>query len=58
MQIVETAEGQDSIGLAGGAKAIARSRHKFSRALEKIVRLASLQTAFRTLDDAIKLTNR
>jgi len=48
----------DVLGLAGGGRQIAAAREKFTHLLEGLVKLGSLQTAFLTLDEAIKLTNR
>jgi H(+)-transporting ATP synthase subunit D len=47
-----------SLGLAGGGKKIAAVREKFTVLLEKLLKLASLQTSFVTLDEALKVTNR
>ena len=47
-----------SLGLAGGGKKIAAVREKFTVLLEKLLNLASLQTSFVTLDEALKVTNR
>jgi len=37
---------------------VAKSRETYVKALEALVRLASLQTTFMTLDEVIKVTNR
>mmetsp|Transcript_16550 Transcript_16550/g.24014 ORF Transcript_16550/g.24014 Transcript_16550/m.24014 type:complete len:242 (-) Transcript_16550:138-863(-) len=47
-----------SLGLAGGGKKIGAVREKFSVLLDMLLRLASLQTSFVTLDEAMKVTNR
>merc|ERR1711862_1056347 len=47
-----------SLGLVGGGKKIANVRNKFTALLEVLVKLASLQTSFLTLDEAQKVTNR
>jgi len=47
-----------SLGLAGGGKKIAAVREKFSVLLDMLLKLASLQTSFQTLDEAMKVTNR
>jgi V-type H+-transporting ATPase subunit D len=47
-----------SLGLAGGGKKIAIVRQKFTVLLEMLLKLASLQTSFVTLDEALKVTNR
>eukprot|EP00030_Apusomonadida_sp_AF-17_P007391 a841136_964.p1 GENE.a841136_964~~a841136_964.p1 ORF type:complete len:262 (-),score=127.43 a841136_964:83-832(-) len=45
-------------GLGKGGEQIRKCRTNFSQALEHLIKLASLQTSFVTLDEAIKLTNR
>eukprot|EP00824_Muranothrix_gubernata_P016148 TRINITY_DN335_c0_g1_i1.p1 TRINITY_DN335_c0_g1~~TRINITY_DN335_c0_g1_i1.p1 ORF type:complete len:263 (-),score=69.62 TRINITY_DN335_c0_g1_i1:35-784(-) len=55
------AVGGDSLeltGLSKGGQQIGKCRENFQKALEALVTLASLQTAFLTLDEAIKVTNR
>lgn len=52
-----TAENQ-SLGLVGGGKKILAVREKFTALLEMLIKLASLQTSFQTLDEALKVTNR
>ena len=47
-----------SLGLIGGGKKIVAVRAKFTTLLDKLIRLASLQTSFVTLDEAMKVTNR
>lgn len=47
-----------SLGLIGGGKKIVAVREKFTTLLDKLIRLASLQTSFVTLDEAMKVTNR
>lgn len=46
------------IGLGTGGKQIQECRRSFVEAVDLLVELASLQTAFLTLDEAIKTTNR
>jgi len=46
------------MGLAGGGAQIRKCGELFDRALELLVKLASLQTSFRDLDEALKVTNR
>lgn len=46
------------IGLGSGGQKIQECRKSFMTAIELLVELASLQTAFLTLDEAIKTTNR
>jgi V-type H+-transporting ATPase subunit D len=47
-----------SLGLAGGGKKIVAVREKFTVFLNQLIKLASLQTSFVTLDEAMKVTNR
>eukprot|EP00549_Striatella_unipunctata_P008816 CAMPEP_0118704968 /NCGR_PEP_ID=MMETSP0800-20121206/19580_1 /TAXON_ID=210618 ORGANISM="Striatella unipunctata, Strain CCMP2910" /NCGR_SAMPLE_ID=MMETSP0800 /ASSEMBLY_ACC=CAM_ASM_000638 /LENGTH=252 /DNA_ID=CAMNT_0006607017 /DNA_START=20 /DNA_END=778 /DNA_ORIENTATION=- len=47
-----------SLGLVGGGKKIVAVREKFTVLLNKLIKLASLQTSFVTLDEAMKVTNR
>jgi V-type H+-transporting ATPase subunit D len=47
-----------SLGLVGGGKKIAMVRDKFTILMEMLIKLASLQTSFMTLDEALKVTNR
>eukprot|EP00594_Rhizosolenia_setigera_P003367 CAMPEP_0178943014 /NCGR_PEP_ID=MMETSP0789-20121207/2330_1 /TAXON_ID=3005 /ORGANISM="Rhizosolenia setigera, Strain CCMP 1694" /LENGTH=252 /DNA_ID=CAMNT_0020622519 /DNA_START=47 /DNA_END=805 /DNA_ORIENTATION=+ len=47
-----------SLGLVGGGKKIVAVREKFTHLLECLIKLASLQTSFMTLDEALKVTNR
>lgn len=55
------AAGKGAVSLAGlskGGQQIANARAEFQETLELLVQLASLQTSFIILDEAIKLTNR
>lgn len=52
------AEHLENIGLAGGGRKIAECREKFTNLLAVLVKLASLQTSFVTMDEALKVTNR
>jgi V-type H+-transporting ATPase subunit D len=45
-------------GLGRGGKQIQKCKKAYKEALQTLVELASLQTAFLTLDQAIKTTNR
>uniref|UniRef100_A0A7S1XF16 V-type proton ATPase subunit D n=1 Tax=Compsopogon caeruleus TaxID=31354 RepID=A0A7S1XF16_9RHOD len=45
-------------GLSKGGQQIGKCRDTFSRTLDLLIHLASLQTSFIILDEAIKLTNR
>lgn len=47
-----------SLGLVGGGKKIVAVREKFKVFLSQLIKLASLQTSFVTLDEAMKVTNR
>lgn len=47
-----------SLGLVGGGKKIVTVRDKFTVLLEMLIKLASLQTSFITLDESLKVTNR
>jgi V-type H+-transporting ATPase subunit D len=47
-----------SLGLVGGGKKIVAVREKFTILLDMLIKLASLQTSFVTLDEALKVTNR
>mmetsp|Transcript_1207 Transcript_1207/g.3998 ORF Transcript_1207/g.3998 Transcript_1207/m.3998 type:complete len:253 (-) Transcript_1207:145-903(-) len=56
---VATADARtDMTGLGQGGQQISRCRESYLAAVELLVELASLQTAFVTLDEAIKTTNR
>jgi len=55
---VEVDTPQENIGLAGGGRAINNCREKYKTLLELMIKLASLQTAFLTIDEALKVTNR
>ncbi|KAL9673358.1 hypothetical protein QQ045_029614 [Rhodiola kirilowii] len=48
----------DLTGLARGGQQVQACRAAYVKAIEVLVELASLQTSFITLDDAIKTTNR
>jgi len=47
-----------SLGLVGGGKKIQVVRNKYTHLLQNLIKLASLQTSFVTLDEAMKVTNR
>ncbi|CDI82505.1 vacuolar ATP synthase subunit d, putative, partial [Eimeria acervulina] len=47
-----------NINLSAGGHVILAARDKYQEALSDLVKLASLQTAFFTLDSEIKMTNR
>ncbi|KAL2338212.1 hypothetical protein Fmac_012658 [Flemingia macrophylla] len=48
----------DLTGLARGGQQVQQCRAAYVKAIEVLVELASLQTSFLTLDEAIKTTNR
>jgi len=49
---------QELTGLAKGGQQINKSRDQYVKAIEALIELASLQTAFITLDEVIRTTNR
>jgi len=54
-------EGSSDFGLTGlgkGGQQVTRCRETYARAVETLVELASLQTAFVILDEVIKVVNR
>jgi len=52
-------EGQlEHLGITGGGTVIQKCGEKFSEVLQVLVRISSLQAAFFTLDEALKITNR
>jgi V-type H+-transporting ATPase subunit D len=56
-----TAEGVNDFALTGlgkGGQQVQRCRETYARAVETLVELASLQTAFVILDEVIKVVNR
>lgn len=54
----EGADSYEYTGLARGGQQIDRLKKNYSKAVELLVTLASLQTSFVTLDEVIKVTNR
>lgn len=48
----------DLTGLGKGGANIAKLKKNYSRAVQLLIELATLQTCFITLDEAIKVTNR
>ena len=48
----------DMAGIGKGGEQVRQARAAFQRVLEKMIKIASLQTSFMTLDEAIKVTNR
>jgi len=53
-----TVEVMGNLGIASGGQVLVAARDGYMRALTALIRLASLQTAFFTLDEEIKMTNR
>ena len=49
---------QELYGLSRGGQQLQKARATYLKALEVLVRVASLQTAFLTLDEVLKVTNR
>merc|ERR1712151_101522 len=47
-----------TLGVAHGGAVLDRCRQEYLRAIKCIINLASLQTAFKTLDEEIKMTSR
>lgn len=47
-----------NIGLSRGGKQVQEARENFKLLLLQLVKIASLQTSFKTLDEALKVTNR
>merc|ERR1719199_582421 len=47
-----------TIGVAQGGAVIGTCRDTYFHAVNALIKLASLQTAFRTLDEEIKMTSR
>lgn len=45
----------DNIGLAGGGQKVGQCREKYKQWVENLVKLASLQTSFVTMDEALKV---
>jgi V-type H+-transporting ATPase subunit D len=52
------AEGSENLGLVAGGRKIGACRDKFSEYLQALVKIASLQTSFVAMDEALKVTNR
>lgn len=48
----------DSLGLVGGGRKIAACRERFGDYLKALIKIASLQTSFIAMDEALKITNR
>jgi V-type H+-transporting ATPase subunit D len=54
----EVDEDQNLLGMTGGGHAIQKAREAYTRFLKVLITIASLQTQFVTLDQALKVTNR
>ena len=55
----ERAEGDTfEFGLSGGGRQVEKAKAQFSDLLERLIKLASLQTSFVALNEALKVTNR
>ena len=59
-KLLEIDEGGDSnlLGLTQGGQSIQNAKEKFTKFLKILVQIATLQTQFKTLDHALKMTNR
>lgn len=58
-RVRDEAPGKETmVGLVRGGEKIQQCRQSFLTTLEDLVELASLQTSVKTLDDALKVTNR
>jgi len=56
---IETGNTDESLlGIASGGAQIRKCKESFNTALELLIKLASLQTSFRELDEALRVTNR
>lgn len=51
-------DANEHIGLGRGGQKLTSMKQYYSKAIELLVNLASLQTSFIVLDEAIKITNR
>jgi len=49
---------EDTVGIGKGGEQVRKAREVFRKLVELLVKIASLQTSFVTLDEAIKVTNR
>lgn len=52
------AEPGESLGLGGGGRKIVQCKEKFGEYLKALITVASLQTSFLAMDEALKITNR
>jgi len=51
-------EVHDNLGLVGGGRKILACKEKFQEYLKALIKLASMQTSFLAMDEALKITNR
>jgi V-type H+-transporting ATPase subunit D len=49
---------KENLGLIGGGRKIAQCKEKFAEYLQALIKLASLQTSFLAMDEALKVTSR
>jgi len=54
----DTHRGESMVGLSRGGEQVVKCRQSFLSTLEDLIKLASLQTSVKTLDEALKVTNR
>eukprot|EP00595_Chromulina_sp_UTEXLB2642_P000078 CAMPEP_0196761918 /NCGR_PEP_ID=MMETSP1095-20130614/1237_1 /TAXON_ID=96789 ORGANISM="Chromulina nebulosa, Strain UTEXLB2642" /NCGR_SAMPLE_ID=MMETSP1095 /ASSEMBLY_ACC=CAM_ASM_000446 /LENGTH=293 /DNA_ID=CAMNT_0042112019 /DNA_START=47 /DNA_END=928 /DNA_ORIENTATION=+ len=52
------AKSSENIGLNAGGRKVAVCKEKFSEYLQSLIKVASLQTSFLAMDEALKITNR
>lgn len=52
------ARSEENLGLVGGGRKILNCKEKFGDYLRALVKIASLQTSFLAMDEALKITNR
>ena len=58
VQFETGAEAGENLGLVGGGRKIAACKEKFGDYLKALIKVASLQTSFLAMDEALKITNR
>ncbi|RYG62414.1 V-type ATP synthase subunit D [archaeon] len=57
-QYATGAEVKENLGLVGGGRKIHQCRERFGDYLKALIKIASLQTSFVAMDEALKITNR
>jgi V-type H+-transporting ATPase subunit D len=57
-KIIPAVSSDTMVGLSKGGNEVISCKRKFATALDELIKLASLQTSLRTLDEALKITNR